>query len=336
MGQPKRRLSPWRAICTHVDDEEVKRNVPIGRPVANVQAYILDSHLQPVPIGVPGELYLGGSGISHGYLGRPELTAERFVHNPFGSGRLYRTGDVARWRADGQVEYLGRADQQVKVRGFRIEPAEIESVLSQFPGIGDSVVLARADHLLAFVVGNADLDEVERYARVRLPDYMVPAAFVRLDALPRLPNGKLDRGALPALGTHSERERQYVAPRTALETTLADIWSQVLGVERVGIHDNFFTLGGHSLLAVRLAARARRALLVELPVRLVFESPTVALLAERIARTAASGCGRRRGAHSARGARRDPAPVLRAGASTAAGTRTARRRQQQHHANAHG
>ncbi|MDQ6672238.1 MAG: amino acid adenylation domain-containing protein [Chloroflexota bacterium] len=271
---------------THADDDQARRVVPIGRPVGNARAYILDEHLEPVPVGVPGELYVGGAGVARGYLGHAELTEQRFVVDPFGDGRMYRTGDLARWRSDGEVEYLGRTDQQVKVRGFRVEPAEIEAVLREHTTVQDCVVLARADQLIAYVVPSpdgADEYELERFARVRLPDYMVPAGFVQLSALPLVPNGKLDRMALPALDFQLTRERTYVAPRTDLEHTLAQMWSQVLGLERVGIHDNFFALGGHSLIAVRLAARVRRSLLVELPVRMLFEAPTVGALADRLA-----------------------------------------------------
>ena len=270
----------------------------IGRPIANTRAYVLDRRLEPVPIGVPGELYLGGAGVARGYLGRPALTAERFVPDPFGpsagaepGGRLYRTGDRARWGPDGTLEFLGRLDQQLKLRGFRIEPGEIEAVLGGHPAVRSAVVIAREDlpgdmHLVAYVVlGGASLDvgELRRFLAQRLPEYMVPAAIVVLGSLPLSPNGKLDRRALPPPDQTAPADREgYVAPRTPLEEILAGIWATVLRVERVGIRDNFFALGGHSLIATQVVARVRVAIGVELPLSALFEEPTVAGLATRV------------------------------------------------------
>jgi amino acid adenylation domain-containing protein len=270
----------------------------IGRPIANTRAYVLDRQLQPVPIDVPGELYLGGAGVARGYLGRPALTAERFVPDPFGpsagaepGGRLYRTGDRVRWRPNGTLEFLGRLDQQLKLRGFRIEPGEIETVLGRHPAVRTAVVIAREDvpgdpRLVAYVVpegGPLDVRELRHFLEQRLPEYMVPAAILVLESVPLSPNGKLDRSALPPPGGTEPGDREgYVPPRTPVEEILADIWATVLRLERVGIRDNFFALGGHSLLATQVVSRVRAAIGVELPLRALFEEPTVADLATRV------------------------------------------------------
>ncbi|MDX2093724.1 MAG: amino acid adenylation domain-containing protein, partial [Kofleriaceae bacterium] len=269
------------------------REVPIGRPLPNYTVYVLDAQGALVPIGVPGELYIGGAGVARGYLGRPELTAEKFVDDPFGGGRMYRTGDQVRWLANGTLEYLGRLDQQVKVRGFRIELGEIESVLAEHASVREVAVMAREHapgdtRLVAYVVGHEgapDVATLRAYVAASRPEYMVPSAFVVLDALPVTPNGKLDRKALPAPDLDPLTQRDYVAPRTAAEELLAGIWCQLMGVERVGVHDNFFELGGHSLLVMKLVARVRRVLSVELSMRAVFEAPTLGALAEVIGRT---------------------------------------------------
>jgi amino acid adenylation domain-containing protein len=261
----------------------------IGRALENVRVYVLDAAGGPAPVGVPGELYVGGAGVVRGYLGRPGLTAERFVPDAFGGesgARLYRTGDRVRWRADGAIEYLGRVDQQVKVRGFRIEPGEIEAVLRRHADVADCVVVAREDapgetRLVAYVVGEVAADEVREHLRRSLPEYMVPAAFVVLEALPLTPNGKLDRKALPAPEYAAGAER-YVAPRTPVEEVLAGIWAEVLRLERVGVEESFFELGGHSLLATRVVSRVREVFAVELPLRALFEGLTVAELAVRV------------------------------------------------------
>jgi acyl carrier protein len=262
----------------------------IGKPISNARVYLLDARGEPVPAGVAGELYVGGAGVARGYLGRPELTAERFVADPFGAepgARLYRTGDLGRWLADGTVEFLGRVDAQVKVRGYRIEPGEIEARLLERDGVSEAVVVAREDgagnrRLVAYVVGDAEMDALRAHLRQNLPDYMVPSAFVFLDALPLTPSGKLDRRALPAPELASAAER-YVAPRTPTEEVLAGIWAELLRLERVGVTESFFELGGHSLLATRLVSRVRQVFGVEVPLRALFEGPTVAELARVVA-----------------------------------------------------
>ncbi|WP_420126423.1 amino acid adenylation domain-containing protein [Longimicrobium sp.] len=256
---------------------------PIGRAIPDLRLYVLDPARGPVPVGVPGELYVGGAGVARGYLNRPELTAARFVDNPFGEGRLYRSGDRVRWLADGTLEYLGRLDEQVKIRGFRIELGEIEAALRQAPGVADCTVVVREDapgdrRLVAYVVGEAEAEALRDRLRQGLPEYMVPAAFVSLDALPLTANGKLDRKALPAPEGDAYARRSYEAPLGEIETALAEIWAEVLGLDRVGRRDNFFELGGHSLLAIKLIGRMRRAGLY-MEVRALFTTPVLAELA---------------------------------------------------------
>ncbi|MBB4635033.1 non-ribosomal peptide synthetase [Longimicrobium terrae] len=263
--------------------------VPIGRPVWNTRLYVLDAAGRPAPVGVPGELFIAGVQVARGYLNRPALTAERFVPDPFSvdaGARMYRTGDRARWRADGALEYLGRLDAQVKIRGFRIELGEIESVLRRHPAVRDCAVVVREDapgdpRITAYVVGGADPAELRAELRRTLPEHMVPAAFVALDALPLTPNGKLDRRALPA-PADAPAEAEYAEPSTPVQQVLAGIWGQVLRRERVGARDGFFALGGHSLLATRVVSRVREVFGVELPLRVMFEAPTVAGVAEVI------------------------------------------------------
>ncbi|RYZ35479.1 MAG: amino acid adenylation domain-containing protein, partial [Myxococcaceae bacterium] len=268
---------------------------PIGRPYPNVRAYVLDATRAPVPVGIAGELYIGGAGVGRGYLGRPEQTAERFVPDPFGEepgARLYRTGDLVRYRADGALEFVGRTDHQVKVRGFRIELGEIEAVLAGAGSVREAVVLARQDvpgdrRLVAYVVAQEDeaveVGALRRHLEEKLPEHMVPSVFVVLDAMPLTPNGKVDRKALPAPdAVRAEQGPTYVAPRTPVEETLAATWRELLGVAQVGIHDDFLELGGHSLLATQAISRIRAALGVELPLRALFEAPTVAALALRV------------------------------------------------------
>ena len=255
--------------------------VPIGRPVDNVRAYVLDGGGEPVPVGVPGELHLGGTQVARGYLGRPDLTAERFVPDPFGAAggeRLYRTGDRVRWLGTGELEFLGRVDAQVKIRGFRIEPGEVEGVLRGLAGVSDAAVVAREEsggqvRLVGYVVGEVEVGALRGALRERLPEYMVPSAVVVLDALPLTANGKLDRRALPAPERGSAAR---VEPSTPTEALLVEIWSEVLEVEQVGVQENFFELGGHSLLATQVIARIRETFGVDLPLRAVFENPTIA------------------------------------------------------------
>ncbi|HEU0052101.1 MAG TPA: condensation domain-containing protein, partial [Longimicrobium sp.] len=264
----------------------------IGAPVANTRLYVLDQRLDPAPIGVPGELLLGGDAVARGYLERPGLTAERFVPDPFGApgDRLYRTGDRARWLAGGEVEYLGRTDEQVKIRGFRIEPGEVEAVLSDHPEVREAVVVAREDapgdrRLVAYVVAGDSATvtpaELRAHLKGRLPEYMVPSAVVRLESLPLTPSGKVARRALPA-PEYAAAEARHVAPRTPTEEVLAAVWAEVLRLERVGVEDSFFEVGGHSLLATRVVSGVRQAFGVELPLRALFEGPTVAEMAVRV------------------------------------------------------
>jgi len=270
-------------------------SVPIGRPIANTQVYLLDDHLQPVPVGVPGELYIGGDGLARGYLNRPDLTSDRFIPNPFSDkkgDRLYKTGDLARYLSDGNIEFLGRQDDQVKIRGFRIEPGEIEAVLEQHPAVQEVVVMVREDipgnkRLVAYLVVNQlaapTIPKLQQFLKQKLPEYMVPSTFVLLEVLPLTPNGKIDRRALPAPDTSRPfGEGAYVAPQTPVEEMVAGIWADVLAVKEVSIHDNFFDLGGHSLLATQLISRLRDTFGVEFPLRGLFESPTVASLSERL------------------------------------------------------
>ncbi|HEY3571702.1 MAG TPA: amino acid adenylation domain-containing protein [Thermoanaerobaculia bacterium] len=268
--------------------------VPPGRPLANSGMRILDRHQQPAPVGVIGELYVGGPCVARGYLRRPDLTAERFV--PADSGaRLYRTGDLVRYLPDGRIEFLGRADHQIKVRGFRIELGEIEAALAALDGVRDALVMLREDipgdpRLVAYVVGEAAPEALRAGLRDRLPDYMVPAAFVMLPAFPLIANGKVDRRALPA-PEHQRAEGSYQAPRTPAEEVLAGLWAELLGLERAGADDDFFELGGHSLLATRVMSRLRGAFGVELPLRDLFEAPTPAGLAARIEAARRAGAG---------------------------------------------
>jgi amino acid adenylation domain-containing protein len=262
--------------------------ITIGRPIRNMRMYVADANMQLVPDGVPGELLIGGIGMAHGYVGRPELTADRFIADPFSEvtgRRLYRTGDVARWRRDGRLEVLGRSDNQIKLRGFRIELGEIEGALREHPAVKQAVVLCREDRpgdkrLVAYVVG--ETSALRAHLKAMLPEYMVPTAFVAMEALPISPNGKVDRRALPAPDLSDLAPARQIAPRTPEEEQLARIWSEVLGLERVGIEDDFFALGGHSLLATQLLARVGKTFGVEVPLRRLFEAPTVATFAEAL------------------------------------------------------
>jgi amino acid adenylation domain-containing protein len=282
-------VSYWACIR---DDE--RRTVPIGRPVANTQLYVLDDAMEPVPVGVAGELYLGGVQVGAGYWGRRELTNERFVRDPFSAepeARLYRTGDLARWLADGVVEYLGRLDFQVKLRGFRIELGEIEAALSMHAGVREVVAVAREDlpggaAIIAYYSTRGDTNptpaELRALLRESLPEYMVPSAFVELDALPLSPSGKVDRKALPVPEELAAVQTEFVAPRNAAEEQVASIWREVLNVEHVGVHDDFFDIGGHSLLALRVLGRVRQRLGASVSLRDAFEARTIEQFAKRL------------------------------------------------------
>jgi len=273
-------------VLTYAVPKGDKRNPPLGRPIANTQLYILDPHLQPVPIGVAGELHIGGDNVTRGYLNRPDLTQERFIANPFGAGRLYKTGDKARYLADGHLEFLGRIDHQVKLRGFRIELGEIEAVLRQHEEVREAVVTVReseqGQQLVAYLVlRNIRLtnSKLRTHLAAKLPDYMMPNAFVLLETLPLTPNGKIDRRRLPTPESRSGLEEAFVPPRDVTEQQLAFIWQDILGVHSVGAHDNFFNLGGHSLLAVRMMARIQQQFGQNLPLATLFQRPTVDKLA---------------------------------------------------------
>ncbi len=303
----------WSTVKKVEADRTKDTTSSIGRPIANTQIYLLDAHLQPVPIGVPGELHIGGAGLARGYRHRIELTQQKFIPNPFFKSdefkvmsdefeenssiqnskfsRLYKTGDLARYLLDGNIEYLGRIDHQVKIRGFRIELGEVESALAQHPNVQQTVVTAREDtpgnqRLVAYIVPHQQpsptIDQLRRFLKQQLPEYMVPTAFAILEAMPLTPNGKVDRRALPV--PESNREQATFAPaRTPIEEMLALIWADVLGVKLVGVLDNFFILGGHSLLATQVISRVRTTMNVELPLRSLFEAPTIAELAEYVA-----------------------------------------------------
>jgi aspartate racemase len=270
-------------------------SITIGRPIANTKIYILDSHLKALPIGVPGELYIGGTGLARGYLNRPKLTREKFIPNPFEKSkdnRLYKTGDLARYRSDGTIEFIGRIDNQVKIRGFRIELGELEMAIAQHPNIEQTVVIAREDNpgdkqLVAYIVPHPEqaltTDELCRFLKQKLPDYMLPRAFVFLDTLPLTPNGKIDRRALPVPDNRrQEPEKTFIAPRDELELKLAHIWEKILDIQPIGMKDNFFNLGGYSLLAVRLFSQIEKELRHNIPLATLFQAPTIEQLASVI------------------------------------------------------
>ena len=276
--------------------ETLRRVVPIGRPIANTQIYILDRRLEAVPVGVAGELFIGGVNLARGYLNRAELTAEKFIPHPYSrqeGERLYRTGDVVCWLADGNIEYLGRIDRQVKIRGFRIEPEEIRVAVMQHPDVKEAVISTHGDsienrRLVAYIIAAAERElsssDLYDYLKERLPEYMVPTAFVMLEKLPLTSNGKIDYRALPQHDGHVGLKNEYVAPRTDVEQLLRNIWHEVIGIERIGIHDNFFDLGGHSILLLKVQRKIREKFEHELPLVELFKYPTIHLLAERLKR----------------------------------------------------
>jgi amino acid adenylation domain-containing protein len=285
-----------RSTATSVQPEAMRCApvVPIGRPIANTQIYILDRHLQPVPIGIPGELHIGGVGLARGYLNRPDLTEEKFIPNPFSedpTSKLYKTGDLARYRSDGNIEFLGRIDYQVKIRGLRIELEEIEAVIQQYPGIDRAIVTVNADNLVAHILPNAqcpmpNAQSLREFLQQKLPEYMIPSAFIELKSLPLTSNGKLNRRALKdALGdTQIPKEIAKVLPRNSTEETLVNIWSQVLNLPDIGIYDNFFEVGGHSLRATQAISKIRQSFQLEVPLDLLFTQPTIADFAREIER----------------------------------------------------
>lgn len=262
-----------------------------GKPIANSEVYVLDAHFGQCPVGVPGEVHIGGVGVARGYLKSPALTALKYIPDPFSEkpgARLYRTGDMGRFLPAGDIELHGRVDRQVKVRGIRIDPGEIETVLKDHENVHEAVVIVREDtpdnqRLVAYVVLRQPDNHLRAFVKARVPDHMVPAAFVVMDKLPLTPNGKVDHAALPFPDpAWFESLNEFVAPRTPIEETLTQMWKEILGVARVGIHDNFFELGGHSLLATQVVSRIRKTLKVELPLRAIFDSPTIAGLAPNV------------------------------------------------------
>jgi acyl-coenzyme A synthetase/AMP-(fatty) acid ligase/acyl carrier protein len=284
---------------TYTSYEEIERGgkeeVGIGRAISNSRIYVLDEGMKAQPVGVAGELYIGGAGVGRGYLGRPEMTAEKFVPDGLSGergGRLYRTGDRGRWREEGWIEFLGRLDEQVKLRGYRIELGEIEATLEEYEGVKQAAVMVREEEtsprLVGYVVGNAGQElvgeQLQEHLRKRLPEYMVPGAMVILDSMPTTSNGKLDRKRLPAPNRERPKLKQnYVAPQNAVEELVTAIWAEVLQVERVGVNDNFFALGGHSLLAMQVMSRLRDAFNIDLSVRQLFNHATAGQLADAIA-----------------------------------------------------
>jgi acyl-coenzyme A synthetase/AMP-(fatty) acid ligase len=283
-------------VAHYIIDEPPAReaiNVPVGKPIANTQLYILDSNMNPVPIGATGELCVGGDGVGRGYINNPAQTASAFFPSPFATGsgeRIYKTGDLAKYLADGRMEFLGRMDHQVKLRGYRIELGEIESALRQHVTIKEAVVLAKGENnnrLVAYLLSgdweNLPASELKEYLRRRLPEYMVPSAYVWMKKMPVTTTGKLDRAAMPEPGEDAlEKEQKYVAPTGEVERSLAEIWSKVIGVETVGVHDNFFELGGDSLKLTQVQALIQQDLSAELSLADMFRYPTVQLLAQRI------------------------------------------------------
>jgi len=276
-------------VLTYLVEEEktCSQTVPLGKAIANTQVYLLDEHLQNVPIGISGEIYIGGAGVARGYLNQPDLTQKRFIANPIAnstSARLYKTGDLGRYLPDGNIEYLGRIDEQVKIRGYRVELGEIAAIISQYPAVQQAVVLFPDERLVAYIVPRIaqtiNTQQLKHFLQERLPEYMIPVAFVLLKTIPLTPNGKIDRQSLPT-GDRPETAT-FTPPRTQIELDLAVIWQNILNLEQIGIHDNFFDLGGHSLLLTQLLAKVRAAFQIDLPLRTLFAAPTIAQLAASI------------------------------------------------------
>ena len=295
MARQRRRSWPRSGGCSQIARPDGPPS--IGRPIDNTQIYLLDEHLRQVPIGEPGELYIGGAGLARGYLNRPELTTERFIPHPFSiepGALLYKTGDLARYLPDGQIAFLGRADHQIKIRGYRIEPDEIISLLNEHPAIQTSLVVAREDvpgdkRLVAYLVlvpgAHITLSSLREILGTHLPDYMIPAAFVQLEALPLTPNGKVDRAALPAPdATNTLRDEAIAAPGTPTEERVAAIVTSLLKLDQVGIDDNFFMLGGHSLLGTQIIAQVAETFGVDLSLRSLFDAPTIRMLSAEVER----------------------------------------------------
>ena len=263
--------------------------ISIGRPIPNIQVYILNSNLQPLPVGIIGELHIAGNGLARGYLNRPDLTAQKFIDNPFGEGKLYKTGDLCRYLPDGKIEYIGRIDNQVKVRGFRIELGEIEAILQQYPDIKETIVIAQENdkqdkYLVAYIVCNQEISAslLREYLGEKLPDYMIPNSFVFLDQFPLTPNGKVDKQALEVPDFENQRENEYIAPKNDTQIKLVNIWQQVLGIEKIGINDNFFSLGGHSLLATQIISRIRDQFQIDFLLKDLFEHPSIEKLSKYV------------------------------------------------------
>lgn len=278
------------ACCYSVKNErEVQHSVPIGRPINNTEVYILNDKQQPVPIGVVGELYIGGKGLALGYLNRPELTLNKFIIHPFNEhpeAKLFRTGDLVKYLPNGNIEYIGRIDNQVKVRGYRIELGEIEAVLAEHSKIKQVAVIAHVHEegekrLAAYIVGSGDIEEWKEHAKKQLPQYMIPSYFMKVENLPLTTNGKLDRKALPQPGIVTNIE-SYVKPRNYSEELVASIWSEILKLEQISIYDSFFDLGGHSLLATLVISRLQEVFNLYIPLRVLFECPTIDSLTKHL------------------------------------------------------
>jgi long-subunit acyl-CoA synthetase (AMP-forming) len=266
--------------------------ISIGKVLPNYQIYILDNYLQPLPLGITGEIYIGGVGVARGYLNRPKLTTEKFIVNPFGEGKLYKTGDLARYLPDGNIQFIGRIDNQIKIRGYRIELGEIETVLNQHIQVKESLVIARENEqkdkqLVAYIISDQKAiltsDDLRKYLQEKLPEYMIPTAYIPLEVFPLTPNGKIDRKALPKPARQHSLNTEIILPQTETEKKLAKIWQEVLRLDKeISINDNFFDLGGHSLSATQIVSRIRHKFIVELPLRYLFQFPTIAQLSHHI------------------------------------------------------